>query len=602
MRIPSDNGKKSDKFNRLSFVENLKDRCLYSRTERRQQYSSQRFFWLYGTDGSYENEDTETGLGPPPGNKLWPHIDQLSSFLYAMDTTRFTCGLGAGVNQAQTLYPWMDPCNAYVNDHWHSSNTDLVFALGVSLSLVYGSMFLSPRWKKNEIQPKLILPHNFGVLREDTWELKNQEAFVHCTSVTESQFRNDYGDLPRFEKLMKQVNKSSMGQVEASETGIDRIIMSNQDPLSGGGVGVVDWLSQVSMNYIPRVQEPLIDIYELFVWDDEINDYRLFTMADPFVPLFDRPLERAGWLKHTEPFIQICPNPDPFYFWGLSEVERLTPLQVYRNKCQAQIDHLEELQAHAPSTAVGFPGDLLELQYALDTPSGFLNQPNPADAGGQAKADRIKIDIPETLYKRLDRIDAMFEDMSGLPAITQGKNAPGVRSGGHASELAKLGATRAKKRALVVEGSLDTTATTYLKMLKRYDATRLSAKLKGPKDDKEKIEKFIADQLPDDLQMKVDGHSSSPIFMDDATQIAFQLLKAKALTRKRLLQLVPSLPMRQQLINDLETEIEPAEKAAAEAQQKLAEQKLQAQAQGRPGKPGGQHPSKGQQPPGAQPQ
>jgi hypothetical protein len=593
MKIPPDGPKKGDRFARLKFVEDTRDKCLHSRVERRQQYTSNRFYWLYGTDGSYENEDTETGLGPPPGNKLWPHIDQLSSFLYAMDTTRFSVALGAGVPAAEAIQPWVDPTNGYINDHWHSSNTDLVFALGLVLSLVYGSVFLSPRWKKNEIQPKLVLPHNFGVLREDTWELKNQEAFVHCTSVTESQFRNDFGELPRFNKLFEQVNRRGAGQVEAAESGIDRIIMSNQDPLSGGGVGVVDWLAQVSMNYIPRVKEPLIDLYELYVWDDSLNDYRIFTVADPCVPLFDRPLERCGWLKHTEPYIQICPNPDPSYFWGMSEVERLTPLQVYRNKCQAQLDHLEELQAHAPSTASGFPGDLLEIQYALDTPSGFLNQPDPSQFGaGGVRADRIKIEIPETLYKRIDRIDSAFEDMSGLPAITQGKNAPGVRSGGHASELAKLGATRAKKRALIVEDVLESVATTYLKLCKRYDPTRLSAKLKGPQG-KEEAERFIADQLPDDLLVKVDGHSSSPIFMDDATAIAFQLLKVKAITRKRLLQLVPNLPMRQQLLNDLETEIEPAEKAAAAAQQQMEQQRMQQKAEGRPGKPNGQYPSEG---------
>lgn len=589
MKIPPDGPKKSDKFARLRFVEELKDKCLVSRVERREQYTSRRFFWLYGTDGSYENEDTETGLGPPPGNKLWPHIDQLSSFLYAQDTTRFSCDLGSSVDDA--IQSWVDPTNKYVNDHWHSSDTDLVFGMGVVLSLVYDSVFLSARWKKNEIQPKLVLPHNFGVLREDTWQLKNQEAFIHCYALTPSQFRNDYSILPRFEKIFEQVNRRASGMIEAQQSGVDRIIMSNQDPLSGGGVGVVDWLAQVSMNYVPRVREELIDMYELYVWDDELNDYRIFTMADPFVPIFDRPLANTGWLKHTEPFIQICPNPDPNYFWGMSEVERLTPLQVYRNKCQAQLDHLEELQAHPPSTAVGFPGDLLELQYVLDTPSGMLNQPDPSTIGGGAsvKADRVKIEISEALYKRLDRIDAAFEDMSGLPAITQGKNAPGVRSGGHASELAKLGATRAKKRALVIEDVLESTATTYLKLGKRYDATRLSAKLKGPQG-KEEAEKFVADQLPDDLLMKVDGHSSSPIFMDDATALAFQLLKAKAIKRKRLLQLVPSLPMRQQLIADLK-EIEAEEAAAAQAQQQMEQKRLDAKAEGRPGKPNGTHPS-----------
>jgi hypothetical protein len=586
VKIP-DGDKKRERLERLKFFEDLKGRCLFSRPERREQYASNRFYWLYGTDGSYENEDTETGLGPPPGNKIWPHIDQLSSFLYAQDTTRFSVELGASVNKQ--MQAWVNPLNQYVNDNWHSSNIDIIFGLGLQLALVYNSTFIAPKWKKNRIEARIVLPHNFGVLREDSFQLSTQEAFVHCYTMTPSQFRNDYSILPRFEQLFKEIVPRGAGMIEAQEAGIDRIIMSSQDPLSGGGVGVVDWLAQVSMNYVPRVQEELIDMYELYVYDDSIADYRIVTIAAPFVPIFDRPLANCGWLKNQEPFVQICPNPDPNYFWGISEVERLTPLQVYRNKCMAQIDHLQELQAHPPTTSSGFPGDLLEMQYVLDSPSGFLNQPDPSGIGGGGpKADRIRIEIPEDLYARIDRIDSMFEDMSGLPPITQGKSVSGVRSGGHASELAKLGSSRAKKRSLIVEDSLEQLATVDLKLLKKYDATHLTAVLKSAKGDQE--EEFVADQFTDDFMVKVDGHSNSPIFVDDQTALAFQLLKVKAITRKRLLQLV-QVPMRQQLISDLENEIEPAEKAAAEAQQKLEAQRAQGKAQGRPGKPNGQHPS-----------
>jgi hypothetical protein len=253
----------------------------------------------------------------------------------------------------------------------------------------------------------------------------------------------------------------------------------------------------------------------------------------------------------------------------------------------AQIDHLQELQAHAPSTAVGFPSDLLEIQYALDTPGGFLNQPDPG--GLTAKADRVKIEIPEDLYARIDRIDAMFEDMSGLPASTQGKNAPGVRSGGHATELAKLGSSRARKRAMIVEDSLENYATIMLKLLQKYDPAILAAPA-VPGEDAGKELRFVAKQFTEDYTVKVDAHSNSPIFVDDMTNLAFQLLKVKAITRKRLLDMLP-VPMRQQLKAELANEIEPAEKRAAEAQQKLEEKRAESKAQGRPGKPNGQHPA-----------
>jgi hypothetical protein len=586
VKIP-DGPKKSDKLKRLDFCLDLIERCRVSRVERRQEYTSRRFFWLYGTDGSYENMDTDLGLGPPPGNKIWPHIDQLTSFLYAQDTTRFATELGAKV--PKELQTWVPKLNEEVNDEWHNSNTDILYGSALALALVYDCTFIKPTWRKNGIYPGVVLPHNMGVLREDVGMLSRQEAFCHWYTITPSQFRNDYGNLPRFDSIFTHVAKRASGIVEAQEAGLDRIIMSSQDPLGTGGgspngVAVVDWLSQVSMNYVPRVREELIELTELYVWDDAIGDFRVFTIADPAVSIFDRPLKDCGGLAHETGFIQVCPNPDPHYFWGISEVERLTPLQVYRNRCLAQIDHLQDLQAHPPSTSSGFPSDLLELQYVLDSPNGFLNNPDPSGIGGGGpRAERIKIEIPSDLYERIDRIDQMFEDMSGLPPVTQGKNPPGVRAGGHASELAKLGSSRARKRAMIVEDSLEALATLYLKFKMKYDPTVLEAPIDPAKP--EQTEKFVADQFTDDFTVKVDAHSNSPIFVDDQTALAFQLFKAKAITRKRLLQMVP-VSQRQQLIYDLEHEIEPAEKAAAEAQQKIEMQRAQAHPGGRPKKNG----------------
>jgi hypothetical protein len=591
VKIPGggENAKRRDKLIRLKFYEDLVFRCAVSKVERRQEYTSRRLYWLYGSDGSYENEDTDLGLGPPPGNKIWPHIEQLTSFLYAQETTRFSVELGASVDKS--FQQWVPKLNQYVNDEWHNSNTDITFGLALALSLVYGSTFIRPLWKRRGIRPHIVLPHNVGVLREDTAFLSRQECFCHWYTITVSQFRSDYQDvLPNIEQVIERVSKKDEGYLDAQEAGLDRIIMSSQNPLGvggqpGSGVAVVDWLAQVSMNYVPRVRDTLIEMCELFIWDDELKDWRIVTLADPSVPILDRPLVKVGWLPGEEPMVQICPNPDPNYFFGISEVERLTPLQTQRNRALAQIEHMNDLQAHPPSTISGFPSDGLELQYTLDTPLGLLNNPDGMTQGGQPpKAERLKIEVPSDIYARLDRIDAEFENMSGLPPVTQGKNPPGVRAGGHASELAKLGSSRAKKRALIVEDSLEALATIYLKILSKYDDKRLEAYLKG---EQGPTEKFVANQFTPDFAVKVDAHSNSPIFVDDQTALAFQLFKAKAITRKRLLELVP-IAGRQQLIHDLETIIEPAEQKAAQQQ---AQAEAQRHAGGRPKNGAGNQPT-----------
>ena len=162
MKIP-EGDRRRDKFKRYDFFRELIERCRVSRQDRREQYTSQRFFYLYGTDGSYENEDIDLGLGPPPGNKIYPHLDQLTSFLYAQETTRFGVQLGAAA--PKSYMEWVPKINERVNDIWHTSNTDLAFGNALTLSLVFGSMFIKPLWRGNTLYPGVVFPHNFGVLR-----------------------------------------------------------------------------------------------------------------------------------------------------------------------------------------------------------------------------------------------------------------------------------------------------------------------------------------------------------------------------------------------------------------------------------------------------
>ncbi len=570
MKVPNGD-KKRDRHARLTFVEDLQRKCLVSREERRQYYASNRLFYLYGTDGSFENEDIETGLGPPPGNKIYPHIDQLTAFLYSQDTTRFAVEIDINVDKRYLEYA--SPLSQLVNNEWHRSNTDIMYGLALTWAMVYGSTFIKPIWRRNGIWPHIVLPHNFGVLREDVPMLSRQEAFVHCYSMTKSQLRNELADHPHVERIMDQVQARS-DIADQRTPGLDRILMSSQDPLTAGaGSGVIDWLSTITAQYQPRVAEEMIELFELYVWDDSLGEttakggrngaWRVFTIADPNVVIFDRPAERF-FLRYQEPFVQVCPNWSPDYFWGVSEVERLAPLQKWRNQRMAQIQHLMELHAHPPTKMAGFPGEPSEVQYVMDTPYGLLNQPDPAGIGGQVTAERVEIALPNDLFADINMIDGLFEEMSGITNVMSGKGEQGVRSQGHASQLARLGSSRAKKRALIIEDSLEALATLYLKLMQKYDDARLMT---------DKGEPYIAEQFTDSYRVTVDAHTNSPIFAEDHTSLAFELLKGKAITRERLLELV-QVPMRQLLIRDLKEVIEPSEAKAAEEAKQLELEKI----------------------------
>lgn len=143
----------------------------------------------------------------------------------------------------------------------------------------------------------------------------------------------------------------------------------------------------------------------------------------------------------------------------------------------------------------------------------------------------------------------MFSEASGISSVLQGKGESGVRSSGHASQLARLGSSRAKKRALIVEDSLEKVATLYLKLMQVYDKTHF-------KDDEG--HPFIADQFTRDYVVKVDAHSNSPIFTEDLRQLAFNLFKAKAIDTESLLDLLE--PPMKQLLKD---KLKKKEQAAA---------------------------------------
>jgi hypothetical protein len=238
-------------------------------------------------------------------------------------------------------------------------------------------------------------------------------------------------------------------------------------------------------------------------------------------------------------------------------------LQELRNKRMTEILDLLSKQVNPPTALVGFTGIIDEKNFALNRPGGLLATDMP-----NAKVERMAPVIPPDLFKEIDKIDAMFEEVSGIGNVLQGKGEAGVRSSGHASQLARLGSSRAKKRALIIEDSLEKLATLYLKCMQVYDNTHFKDMEGRP---------FIAEQFTKDFVVKVDAHSNSPIFMEDMRQLAFNLFKAQVIDKESLLDLLE--PPMKQLLKDRLKKME-AKQEAAQAQQQA--QKPPPKAEGKP--------------------
>jgi hypothetical protein len=403
----------------------------------------------------------------------------------------------------------------------------------------------------------MVEPGAMGVLREDVPYLDRQEAFKQKYYITKSELLARLYSHPKRDSIMQRITASYNPPMSDVPEGVDRIVMSQTNPTIYGTVN----LDLYGMNrYKARVAEDTVEMTELWLWNDETEDYQVVTIANPDVIIYDREGEKV-FLKGECPFIQISPNPQYDYFWGQSEVQRLIFLQQMRNRRMTEILDLLSKQVSPPTALIGFTGILDEKNFALNRAGGLLSTDMP-----NAKVEKLAPTIPQDLYSSVREIDSMFEEASGIVSVLQGRGETGVRSSGHASQLARLGSSRAKKRALIVEDALEKVSTMYLKLMQVYDDTHYTD-VQGTR--------FIAEQFTKNYVVKVDAHSNSPIFTEDLRQLAFNLYKAQAIDKESLLDLLEP-PMKQQLKDRLK-KMEIKQAAAAEAQQ--------AQDQAKRGKP-----------------
>lgn len=510
MRIPS------DPLHREDFYLDLIQKCFVSREERKADYSTLRSYYLFGA----APEES-----PALFNKIFPHLDQLTSFLYSAETTRFTINIGAEVNpQEHRKIPTL---TNLLNDEWLNSNCDQVFSTALTWALCFGTTYVK-LIVNNGIHPYMVEPSSVGVLREDVPYTDRQEAIAQTYYITKSELYARLYSHPKRDQIVKRVTSSYQPQQLDIPDGIDRIIMSQTNPTMTGTVN----LDLSGMNrYKARVAEDTVEMTELWVWNDETLDYQVVTIAEPDIIIYDRPGEQV-FLKGELPFVQICPNPMYDYYWGQSEVQRLVFLQSLRNKRMTEILDLLSKQVSPPTALIGFTGILDEKNFALNRAGGLLATDMP-----NAKVEKMAPQMPGDLFEVIREVDQMFAEASGITSVLSGRGETGVRSQGHASQLARLGSSRAKKRALIVEDSLEKVSTLFLKLIQAYDNTRLM--------DTENVP-FIADQFTNNYVVKVDAHSNSPIFTEDLRQLAFNMFKAGAIDKESLIDLLEP-PMKQLL-------------------------------------------------------
>ena len=540
MKIPQDAAE------RVIFYNHLIQKCFSSREERKNFYSAMRMMYLFGSEAG-QLRDGEI-------NKIFPSIDLLASFLYAQETTRFAVSFGRSAPEGEIVRA--ATINEAVNDEWLNANADFIANEAVKWSLVYNSMIVKMVVRAPDIHPTIIMPHNFGVLREDLPTLDRQEACCVQYQVTQTDLETQLEGHPRRDDILSKVVANPSSDFSEFKSPVERLLIS-AGPGTGSPnlVGEIDNPVLYTFQYEPKVEVDMVRMYELYVYNDEIKDFQIVTVAYPGVIIFDRPAE-GMWIKGEYPFIKFTPNPLPDYFWGRSEVEALCGLQKRRQWLSGMLQNLLSLNAKTPKALMGdgWTGIVDEKWAALDEPNSIISIDNP-----NAKVQEFRPEIPGDLWREFAYNDEQFLEILGLSNILMGKGEHGVRSQSQTRSLATLGSSRSKKRALVIEDSLEKMATLFLKAMRRFDPKHYLDDEKKP---------FVMAQIENDFVVKVDAHSNSPLFSDDQKELANNLLQAGAIDKKRYLQLM-NPPMLAALIHDLETKIEPAQKAAAERAEKV---------------------------------
>ena len=545
MKIPSDIGQ------RELFYTQVVQNCLCSQENRKGQYDALRMYYLFGGDGTAECAF----------NKVYPHIDLLTSFLFSSETTKFMVALGANAEEVE--HGRVQVLGRAVNDRWLESGADKVVSGAITWALVNNTMLVklvpvvNEVTKNLEINPFSVHPSTFGVLREDISFLDRQEAFVHTYYTTRSQLEIDLKGHSQEKAILEGL--SAAPGVSQTENGIDRLVMAVLQPLSQSTPpnGQIQFSLATSISYSPEVAEDVVEMVELWVWNTEENDYQVVTKIKDGATIYDR---KNFFLEGEHPFVQVCPLPLPFYFWGMSEVAGLAMLQDWRNERVQQVRKLLNLQVKPPTSQSGM-GIPDEMAYALFCEGGLLAD-KTGGMGGTADVKRFAPVIPPDIFSVIHEIDAAFSEHSGLPPTVQGKGDAGVRSGSQTSQLARLGSSRIKKRSLVIEDSLEKIATLYLKLMQKYDPEVYN-------DDKG--QPFTASQFTKEFVVKVDAHSNSPIFIEDKRELAFSLLQAKLVDRARAIDIIdpPNKEIMLRELKKMETQEAEQQKAAMQEKEKI---------------------------------
>lgn len=483
--------KKSSQSFRISYSDQeltaIKNDCLSGLEERRKIYDT------YG----------EKVLRNSLKNPLLKHLEDISSLIYYPDNIIFDILIQED-KVTPLILSLVEKLKENIYEDFVNLGLDIKIYDIILWSLVYGSYFTKLIINGDSIRIKPVSPYDVCVLYEDYPELDRNQVILHVTRIPKHLAMQKYGSdiiaemsevsapIRPESRFLAMVYSQTKGQVPTQEE---------------------MWYTERELPPSPKPVGRYVELYEMWIWDEAIQDYlmvqfigsKVIKSRNPFIP-------------KQQPFIAFCPNPLENYFFGLSEIHFLYPLQ---DKLKAQIekiDYNEKMLAEPPMIISGLTGtvEAQEIKQKLKMPNEVIEIVDPT-----AKIDfylpKLTTDV---LYNSLQYWETSFKEMSGIIGILGGRPLPNVRSGAYASILAQFASAPLKKKALRVEYFIESLMTLYA-------------------DIKTKITEKYA--LISGLPFRVDvfAHTSSPIVATFYQDLLLELAKVDIIPAEVVIDVLP---------------------------------------------------------------
>ena len=541
------------------FARNIADVCMSSRQARQNRGA---FYESYATAGSAD------ASAPAMFNKTYAALDDLESLLFSPVSLRFAISdseIPNVVNEAKGR-----AAASRIRNICRQIDADSLISQAVGISLRKGIGIVKAGAVNREFKCELVQPENFGVLHENHTRLDpDMEAFTHRMLINPTQFRNLVKGRPDERDLLdraKAYMRSTTGGMKEASASAMNIVTGGLYPFQAAGSsnpnpsrGLVDWMAQPRPNIDPAVEASMLEMDEVWVWDSKRGDWATFQIIGDDILIAGKYMSINAFaynpgtqqtepcLKGNHPFNTFCANPVPGYFWGGSEVSRLILLQEAINSRITGINRLLRKSEDPPTKFVGSTGVNQTALSRFNRPGGYWTDQNP-----NAKIERDNVQIPEALWHSLHEYERMFDEMMGLPPIAKGQGEAGVRSAQHAETLVRMFSPRFKDRALLVERDVEKFGACLLDLARAHLDQNLIAwvpkEQAGLEDSSVQGEDqfiippakgtvpvtFTFADLPEDVTLMIDSHSSSPAFAMDAKELAFNLVKIGAMTPSQL--------------------------------------------------------------------